>query len=95
MDLLNGAPAWNHNESRQKEILDEYSKYLSQYTPEEIDWYGLTWIEALNKIRAERKPIESPIIPHKHYFRKKLIEQLNEVSADGTKEIETDFQSDQ
>jgi len=76
-DLLDGCPAWNDNPQRQKEIQEEYSKYLEQYTPEEIEWYGLTYEQALIKMKAI-VAAENPIVPHKVILRSKLIEQLRE-----------------
>ena len=83
-DLLEGCPAWNENTQRKKEIKEEYEKYLDQYTPEEIEWYGLTWEEAIKKTR-QIVDAENPIVPHKIIFRAKLIEQLRDV---GIKEAE-------
>lgn len=82
-DLLKGIPAWKDNPERQKELIKTYGQYLEQYTPEEIDWYGLTWIEAIKKRRNEIEA-ENPKIPHKVIFRQKLIEQLREA---GIKEV--------
>ncbi|XP_055837774.1 39S ribosomal protein L28, mitochondrial [Episyrphus balteatus] len=73
--LLNGCPDLSGNPAEQKRILNEYKKYLEAYTPEEIDWYGLTYQEALRKLQAQIRA-ENPIVPHKVEFRLKLIEQL-------------------
>lgn len=81
VDLLDGIPAWNHDPTRQQEIGREFNKYLDQYTHEEIDWYGLTWLEAIKKKREEVKA-ENPILPHKVIFREKLIEQLKAASIE-------------
>lgn len=83
-DLLNGCPAWNENPQRQNEIKLEYGKYLQQFTPEEIEWYGLSWEEAIKKMSTIVKEENKPV-PHKILFRQKLIEQLREV---GIKEAE-------
>lgn len=50
---------------------------ILQYTTEEIDWYGLTFDEALEKLREQIRA-ENPIVPHKIEFRMRLIEQLKE-----------------
>lgn len=76
-DILDGCPAWADNTQRQKEIQNEYKKYIEQYTPEEIEWYGLTWNEAMKKMAAIIAA-ENPVIPHKILFREKLIEQLRQ-----------------
>lgn len=82
-DLSKGLPAWSDNPEKQKELTKQYGKYLEQYTPEEIDWYGLTWMEAIRKRRNELMA-ENPVVPHKVIFRQKLIEQLREA---GIKEV--------
>lgn len=76
-DLLDGCPAWTENPKRQKEIHQEYEKYLQNYTPEDIDWYGLSWDEAIKKMRL-LVDSQNPVIPHKVLFRSKLIEQLRD-----------------
>ncbi|XP_055917468.1 39S ribosomal protein L28, mitochondrial [Eupeodes corollae] len=73
--LLDGCPDLSINPAEQKRTLDEYRKYLEAYTAEEIDWYGLTYKEALKKLQAQIRA-ENPIVPHKVEFRVKLIEQL-------------------
>ncbi|XP_058450691.1 large ribosomal subunit protein bL28m [Malaya genurostris] len=90
VDLLAGCPKHASQPEKQKAILDEYSCYLSQYTPEEIEWYGLTYNEAIAKIEGQ---LESQIDkrPHKVIFRQKLIEQLKEAGineAQGSEKLE-------
>jgi len=80
-DLLNGCPAWSENPQRQKEVKAEYEKYLENYTPEDIEWYGLTWDEAIIKMK-NIVDSENPIVPHKIIFRSKLIEQLKEAGIE-------------
>lgn len=55
----------------------ETNFYIFQYTPEEIDWYGYTYKEALKKLQAQLRA-ENVVIPHKVEFRMKLIEQLKQ-----------------
>lgn len=86
-DLLEGSPAWQHDPSRQQEINKEFNKYLDQYTNEEIDWYGLTWMEAIRKRSSEIKAL-NPILPHKVIFRAKLIEQLKAAGIEEAQEFE-------
>ncbi|KAG5675844.1 hypothetical protein PVAND_005714 [Polypedilum vanderplanki] len=81
IDLLNGCPAWDHNKTRQDEVKKEFSQYLEQYTPEEIEWYGLTYAEALAKTQKMIKEA-NPIVPHKQIFREKLIEQLKQAGLE-------------
>lgn len=90
-NLHDGCPAWQENPKRQKEIKSEYDQYLQSYTSEEIEWYGLSWIEALKKIK-EKIDAEKVIVPHKIIFRQQLIDQLREAGIkeaggdDGPKE---------
>lgn len=85
--IRDGFPAWAHDENRQKELLNEYGKYLDQYTPEELEWYGLTWIEAIHKKKMEIRE-ENPVVPYKTIFREKLIEQLRAAGIEEAKEFE-------
>lgn len=61
-----------------------------QYTPEEIEWYGLTWYEALSKV-AKQKEAQNKPVPLKNIYRKKLVEKLKasetENKNDATEEI--------
>lgn len=86
--LLNGCPEWNHDPIRQKDVKDEYEKYLKQYTPEEIEWYGLNWDEAIKKMRLI-VDAENPIVPHKVLFRARLIEQLREANIEEAQDGES------
>lgn len=52
-----------------------------QYTSEEIDWYGLTFKQAIKKLDAQIKA-DNPIVPHKVEFRSKLIEQLRQAGIE-------------
>lgn len=52
-----------------------WKNIIFQYTPEEIEWYGLTWDEAILKI-TKKNIIENTPKPLKHEYRSKLIEQL-------------------
>lgn len=81
LDLQSGCPGWNDNPKRQKEILAEYNKYLTNYSAEEIEWYGLTWEEAIKKMK-HIVDAENPIVPHKELFRSRLIEQLRAVGIE-------------
>lgn len=81
IDLLKGCPAYENNKTRQQEVLKEFKKYLEQYTPEEVEWYGLSFDEAAKKRREEIRD-ENPITPHKIIFREKLIEQLREAGIE-------------
>ena len=79
--LQNNCPRWTDNPTRKDEIMKEYGKYLENYTPEDIEWYGLSWDEAIKKIRLIIDN-ESPIVPHKDIFRSRLVEQLRAAGID-------------
>lgn len=49
----------------------------SQYTPEEIEWYGYTFKEAVRKMNIKLSQ-EKRFVPHKVEFRSQLIQQLKE-----------------
>ena len=87
-DLNKGCPGWTENQQRQKEVKAEYGKYLEQYTPEEIEWYGLNWDEAIKKMR-QIVDDESVPVPHKTIFRQKLIEQLKEAGIEEAQDVVT------
>lgn len=89
--LQNGCPELIAEPEKQKKILSEYGQYLGQYTPEEIEWYGLTYQEAIKKLQAIIKS-ENPIVPHKVEFRSKLLEQLRKAN---TKESGTELSSEE
>ncbi|CAG4940416.1 unnamed protein product [Colias eurytheme] len=74
IELMNGCPRHAHDPAKQKEIYEEYKTYLSSYTPEEVEWYGLTWYEALSKV-AKMKEANKPV-PLKSVYRKNLVEKL-------------------
>lgn len=80
VDLLAGCPKLASNPEKQQTTLKEFSCYLTQYTPEEIEWYGLTYNEAVSKIQNEVEAKEDRR-PHKLIFRQKLIEQLKEAGV--------------
>ncbi|XP_068628214.1 large ribosomal subunit protein bL28m [Battus philenor] len=92
IELMNGCPRYANNPQKQKEIYDEYKTYLSSYTPEEIEWYGLTWYEALTKV-AKQKEAENKPVPLKNIYRKKLVEKLKAAETEdknnATDEIST------
>jgi large subunit ribosomal protein L28 len=76
-ELEAGCPKLADDPQKQKTVLEEYKKYLDQYTSEEIEWYGLTFKEAIYKIKKKVED-EDVVIPHKILMRSKLIEQLKE-----------------
>ncbi|XP_049865399.1 39S ribosomal protein L28, mitochondrial [Pectinophora gossypiella] len=83
-ELMNGCPRLAHDPEKQKNIYEEYSTYLSSYTPEEIEWYGLTWIEALSKVAKLKEAANKPV-PLKNIYRKNLVEKLRAAGLEETK----------
>lgn len=79
--LQKGCPEWSEDPKRKSDVLKEYSKYLESYTPEDIEWYGLSFQEAIKKIRVI-VAAENPIVPHKVIFRSKLVQQLREAGIE-------------
>ncbi|XP_063379905.1 large ribosomal subunit protein bL28m [Cydia fagiglandana] len=82
-ELMNGCPRYAHDATKQKEIYEEYKTYLSSYTPEEIEWYGLTWYEALCKVAKQKEAASRPV-PLKNVYRKNLVEKLRAAGIDGS-----------
>lgn len=65
------------SEERRGGVLSEYKQYLEQYSDEEVEWYGLTYKEAIEKIKNQIEA-QNEVVPHKILFRQRLIEQLKE-----------------
>lgn len=51
--------------------------FFFQYTAEDIEWYGLNWVEASKKMLAI-KSASQVVVPLKHQYRANLIAQLKE-----------------
>lgn len=83
-ELVNGCPRYAHDREKQKEVYEEYKTYLASYTPEEIDWYGLSWYEALCKLAKQKEAANRPV-PLKNLYRKNLVEKLKEAGIEGAK----------
>ncbi|XP_072942271.1 large ribosomal subunit protein bL28m [Epargyreus clarus] len=92
IELMNGCPRYAHDPKKQMEVYEEYKTYLSSYTPEEIEWYGLTWYEALTKAAKIKEAANKPV-PLKKLYRKNLIEKLKEAGIDGAKDSSDDIAS--
>jgi len=72
---------------KQQVVHDKYKHYLNDYTHEEIEWYGLTFNEALQKMQ-EMDEINEKIDPLKVKYRIALIEELknnNEITTQESK----------
>lgn len=75
--LLNNCP--DVSAEKRDSTMAEYKQYLTQYTPEEVEWYGLTYEDALKKLQLiDEAALADSIVPHKVLFRQRLIEQLEE-----------------
>ncbi|KAJ6646197.1 39S ribosomal protein L28, mitochondrial [Pseudolycoriella hygida] len=86
--LQNNCP--NVDPEKRSDIMKEYGKYLESYTPEEIEWYGYTYQEAMKKMSFEMLEDEKKKIgPHKIEFRSKLIQQLKEAGIAEAQEKES------
>ncbi|XP_050421525.1 39S ribosomal protein L28, mitochondrial [Adelges cooleyi] len=70
--------------AKQQIIYDKYKHYLNDYSHEEIEWYGLTFSQALLK-QLEREEITlQNRQPLKEKFRMELIEELkNNIDTSG------------
>lgn len=59
----------------------------------EIEWYGLSWYEAINKVKVQHDvENEAEIGPLKHIFRKELIDNLK---ASGLEKVEQMVQTEE
>lgn len=71
-------------DAKRSTVLQEYGRYLEQYTDEELEWYGLTFKEAIAKVKKQLHAQET-LEPVKHLYRSRLLEQLR---AAGVKEAQ-------
>jgi len=76
------------NPKLQADILRKYQHYLEGYSEEDIEWYGLTFEEALKKAEVVAKKANDPPVPLKHVFRAALIQEL----ASGTPSLQDNAQ---
>ncbi|KAI5641945.1 39S ribosomal protein L28, mitochondrial [Phthorimaea operculella] len=89
-ELMNGCPRLAHDPEKQKKVYEEYKTYLSSYTPEEVEWYGLTWFEALSKVVKQKEAANRPV-PLKNVYRRNLVEKLKAAGIEGTKSSPDDI----
>ncbi|XP_026313787.1 39S ribosomal protein L28, mitochondrial [Hyposmocoma kahamanoa] len=90
IELMNGCQRLSYDPIKQKQIYEEYKTYLSSYTPEEIEWYGLTWYEALSKIAKQKEAANRPV-PLKNVYRKNLVDKLKAAGIEETKNSPDDI----
>lgn len=62
--------------------------FFSQYTEEDIEWYGLTFSEALMKY--EKQMDMKPIVPLKIKLREEYLEHLEEEKNNPDQELFSD-----
>ncbi|XP_073997233.1 mitochondrial ribosomal protein L28 [Rhodnius prolixus] len=79
---------------KREEIFSKYKHFLSEYTAEDIEWYGLSFIEALRKAE-EINEIRNKPVPLKYQFRAKLLEELmvQKDQQEETKKVEDESKS--
>ncbi|XP_025415189.1 39S ribosomal protein L28, mitochondrial isoform X2 [Sipha flava] len=70
---------------KQQTVYNKYKDYLKDYTHEEIEWYGLTFNEALLKLQ-EMDSFKEKKEPLKTKYRIELIEELKNSSQTPTEE---------
>ncbi|XP_029164867.1 39S ribosomal protein L28, mitochondrial [Nylanderia fulva] len=63
------------NPEKREEVYAKYEKYLKYYTREQIEWYGLTYREAIGKWLKLKKTDPQPL---KIQYRSELIAKLKE-----------------
>lgn len=66
--------------SASAEVMREYGRYLEQYSSEEIEWYGLTFAEAIAKVKRQLQEQERTV-PLKMELRSRLLEQLRQAGV--------------
>ncbi|XP_076243022.1 mitochondrial ribosomal protein L28 [Calliopsis andreniformis] len=62
---------------KREEVYNKYKEYLTAYTREEIEWYGLTYPEACKKW-INNKSESTKVEPLKFQYRSELIAKLKE-----------------
>ncbi|KAJ9596969.1 hypothetical protein L9F63_011999 [Diploptera punctata] len=71
------------DEVKREEVYNTYKHYLENYSEEEIDWYGLTFFEAIDKqTRLEEAEKERNTVPLKTVYRSELIQKLQEAGIE-------------
>jgi len=70
---------------KQQAIFDKYKHYLTDYSHDEIEWYGLTFDEAILKMQ-EMDEINEKKEPLKVKYRIELIEELKNTSNEPVEE---------
>ncbi|XP_057336699.1 39S ribosomal protein L28, mitochondrial [Microplitis mediator] len=74
---------------KREEVYNTYKEYLTAYTREEIEWYGLSWDEAMKK-HLNKKRSEIVVEPLKVKYRSELIAKLKEAQISEAKDVEVE-----
>ncbi|XP_034945394.1 39S ribosomal protein L28, mitochondrial [Chelonus insularis] len=72
---------------KREEVYEKYKEYLKAYTREEIEWYGLSWVEACEKYIKEKENAKV-VEPLKKKYRIDLINELKKIKLGEQKEAE-------
>lgn len=67
--------------AKREEIYSKYKEYLTAYTREEIEWYGLTYKDACKKFLAQYHEVNK-VKPLKIQYRSELIAKLEQSATD-------------
>ncbi|XP_063989279.1 large ribosomal subunit protein bL28m isoform X2 [Diachasmimorpha longicaudata] len=78
---------------KREEVYNTYKDYLSAYTREEIEWYGLSWKDAVKKFIALKAPTLEPE-PFKIRYRSELIAELKAAKVAEAVDAEVERPSD-
>ncbi|XP_046747821.1 39S ribosomal protein L28, mitochondrial isoform X2 [Diprion similis] len=75
LEALSEKSLYPNDPIKKEKVYSRYEQYLSAYTKEEIEWYGLNWHEACVKMFTI-KAAQTVIAPLKHQYRAELITEL-------------------
>ncbi|CAK9801007.1 39S ribosomal protein L28, mitochondrial [Anthophora plagiata] len=73
--------------NKREEIYAKYKEYLTAYTREEIEWYGLTYNEACKQWIKQKQASNTEVKPLKLQYRSELIEELKEEEIKVAEEV--------
>lgn len=77
------------DEEKRDEIYNKYKHYLSSYTREDIEWYGLTYKQAIEKHLWINKWSVQPV-PLKHVYRSEIIAKLKAAKIAEAADVEVE-----
>lgn len=79
---------YRNDSVKRAEVYDQYKQYLQAYTREEIEWYGLTYKEAIKKWLKYTASITRPK-PLKHQYRTETILWLEKMKEEKENSVAT------